>query len=171
MSSGDGPKASNCASIDATRHCGSKWELPTSRYLGSETTSFAAVAVGRRFSHRNDDAALRTGLSQCFELRLVVGLVRALRLAFCLPARAIDSPLAGGSTLGDMQVQLAIGDFSRMTYLSVKALRHYHDVGILEPAQVDPASGYRSYDASQVPVAQVIRRFRDDRQRRSEGRG
>jgi DNA-binding transcriptional MerR regulator len=56
---------------------------------------------------------------------------------------------------------LAIGDFSRMTHLSVKALRHYHDVGLLEPAEVDPASGYRFYEPSQVPIAQVIRRLRD----------
>jgi len=56
---------------------------------------------------------------------------------------------------------LNIGDFSRMTHLSVKALRHYHDVGILEPAAIDPYSGYRSYDAGQVTSAQVIRRLRD----------
>ncbi|HEY1625980.1 MAG TPA: MerR family transcriptional regulator [Streptosporangiaceae bacterium] len=56
---------------------------------------------------------------------------------------------------------LTIGDFSRMTHLSVKALRHYHDVGVLEPATIDPFSGYRSYDTSQVPIAQVIRRLRD----------
>jgi DNA-binding transcriptional MerR regulator len=60
-----------------------------------------------------------------------------------------------------MTVLLTIGDFSRMTHLSVKALRHYHDVGLLEPAEVDRSSGYRLYDAGQVPVAQVIRRFRD----------
>jgi DNA-binding transcriptional MerR regulator len=60
-----------------------------------------------------------------------------------------------------MTVLLTIGDFSRMTHLSVKALRHYHDVGLLEPAEVDRASGYRLYEASQVPIAQVIRRFRD----------
>jgi DNA-binding transcriptional MerR regulator len=56
---------------------------------------------------------------------------------------------------------LTIGEFSRMTHLSVKALRHYHDVGILEPAEVDPHSGYRSYGADQVTPAQVIRRLRD----------
>jgi DNA-binding transcriptional MerR regulator len=56
---------------------------------------------------------------------------------------------------------LNIGQFSRMTHLSVKALRHYHDVGILEPAAIDPYSGYRSYDAGQVTSAQVIRRLRD----------
>lgn len=60
-----------------------------------------------------------------------------------------------------MRVRLAIGDFSRMTHLSVKALRHYHDMGLLEPAEIDSASGYRFYEPSQVPIAQVIRRFRD----------
>lgn len=56
---------------------------------------------------------------------------------------------------------LTIGEFSRMTHLSVKALRHYHDLGVLEPATIDPFTGYRSYDATQVVPAQVIRRLRD----------
>jgi DNA-binding transcriptional MerR regulator len=58
-------------------------------------------------------------------------------------------------------VLLTIGEFSKMTYLSVKALRHYHDVGLLEPADIDPSSGYRRYTADQVATAQAIRRFRD----------
>jgi DNA-binding transcriptional MerR regulator len=57
--------------------------------------------------------------------------------------------------------KLSIGDFSRMTYLSVKALRHYHDVGVLEPASIDPDTGYRFYLPNQVGVAQMIRRLRD----------
>jgi DNA-binding transcriptional MerR regulator len=60
-----------------------------------------------------------------------------------------------------VEVMLTIGEFSRMTYLSVKALRHYHDVGVLTPADIDPATGYRRYAASQVATAQAIRRFRD----------
>jgi DNA-binding transcriptional MerR regulator len=60
-----------------------------------------------------------------------------------------------------VDVTLTIGEFSKMTYLSVKALRHYHDVGLLEPAAVDPSSGYRRYTPDQVPTAQAIRRFRD----------
>lgn len=48
-----------------------------------------------------------------------------------------------------------------MTHLSVKALRYYHDVGLLEPAGIDCDSGYRLYELSQVGTAQVIRRFRD----------
>jgi len=54
-----------------------------------------------------------------------------------------------------------IGDFSRMTFLSVKALRHYHEVGLLPPAEIDPDSGYRRYELDQVPTAQVIRRLRE----------
>jgi DNA-binding transcriptional MerR regulator len=56
---------------------------------------------------------------------------------------------------------LAIGDFSRITHLSIRTLRHYHEVGLLEPAAIDPSSGYRHYTLDQVPIAQVIRRFRD----------
>jgi DNA-binding transcriptional MerR regulator len=56
---------------------------------------------------------------------------------------------------------LSIGDFSRMTFLTVKALRHYHDVGLLEPARTDPASGYRYYQPEQVTQARLIRRLRD----------
>src|SRR5579863_3484033 len=56
---------------------------------------------------------------------------------------------------------LTIGDFSRATHLSIKTLRYYHRVQLLEPAQVDPDTGYRRYTTDQIPVAQVIRRFRD----------
>jgi DNA-binding transcriptional MerR regulator/effector-binding domain-containing protein len=54
-----------------------------------------------------------------------------------------------------------IGEFSRMTFLSVKTLRHYHETGLLSPARIDASSGYRYYDVSQVATTQVIRRFRD----------
>ena len=60
-----------------------------------------------------------------------------------------------------MATMLTIGEFSRMTHLSVKALHHYHDVGVLAPAAIDPHSGYRNYGADQVAAAQVIRRLRD----------
>ena len=60
-----------------------------------------------------------------------------------------------------MQAGLTVGDFSRITHLSVKTLRHYHEVGLLEPATVNPSTGYRYYSGEQVPTAQVIRRLRD----------
>lgn len=55
---------------------------------------------------------------------------------------------------------LAIGDFSRATRLSVKMLRHYHQIGLLEPVHVDRDTGYRRYSTDQISTAQIIRRFR-----------
>ena len=60
-----------------------------------------------------------------------------------------------------MAAQLTVGEFSRITHLSVKTLRHYHQVGLLEPATVNPETGYRYYTPQQIPQAQVIRRLRD----------
>ncbi len=60
-----------------------------------------------------------------------------------------------------MRQQLSIGAFSRLTHLSIKTLRYYHDVGLLEPSLVDPDSGYRYYLPGQVHSAHLIRRFRD----------
>jgi DNA-binding transcriptional MerR regulator/effector-binding domain-containing protein len=60
-----------------------------------------------------------------------------------------------------MAAGLTVGDFSRATHLSIKTLRHYHQVGLLEPTAVNPDTGYRYYSAGQIPTAQVIRRLRD----------
>jgi DNA-binding transcriptional MerR regulator/effector-binding domain-containing protein len=56
---------------------------------------------------------------------------------------------------------VTIGEFSTMTRLSRKALRIYHEQGLLEPAEVDPYTSYRYYDAAQIQPARVIRRLRD----------
>jgi DNA-binding transcriptional MerR regulator len=55
---------------------------------------------------------------------------------------------------------LRIGDFSRASSLSVKALRSYHEAGLLFPADVDPRTGYRSYSVAQLTDAAIIRRLR-----------
>jgi DNA-binding transcriptional MerR regulator len=62
---------------------------------------------------------------------------------------------------GTVTTTVSIGDFARATHLSVKALRHYQEEDLLAPAEVDPDSGYRRYDLTQIPTAQVIRRLRD----------
>jgi DNA-binding transcriptional MerR regulator/effector-binding domain-containing protein len=59
-----------------------------------------------------------------------------------------------------MRPRVTIGDFSRASHLSVKTLRHYHEVGLLEPSEVDLGNGYRYYAEDQIPLAQVIRRLR-----------
>jgi DNA-binding transcriptional MerR regulator len=63
--------------------------------------------------------------------------------------------------MGGVSGYLSIGDFSRATHMTVKTLRHYHQIGLLEPAEVDQYTGYRRYATGQIPAAQVIRRFRD----------
>ncbi|WP_432093938.1 MerR family transcriptional regulator [Streptomyces sp. bgisy100] len=44
----------------------------------------------------------------------------------------------------------AIGDFARHGRVSVRMLRHYDAIGLLAPARVDPATGYRFYTAAQL---------------------
>ena len=61
----------------------------------------------------------------------------------------------------DVSTQLSIGEFARVTHLSVRTLRRYHDAGLLEPDRVDGSSGYRYYSAEQIPTAQVIHRLRE----------
>lgn len=51
---------------------------------------------------------------------------------------------------------LTIGTFSLVTGLSVTSLRHYADVGVLVPAEVDVATGYRRYDLAQVPAGRTV---------------
>jgi DNA-binding transcriptional MerR regulator len=43
-----------------------------------------------------------------------------------------------------------IGEFARHGRVSVRMLRHYDAIGLLRPAEVDPATGYRTYEASQL---------------------
>lgn len=55
---------------------------------------------------------------------------------------------------------LRIGEFARASWLSIKALRAYHEMGLLVPTEVDPHTGYRSYSGAQLIDAAVIRRLR-----------
>ena len=55
---------------------------------------------------------------------------------------------------------LPIGRFAKATRLSVKALRHYDQLGLLRPAHVDPSSGYRYYRPAQANQAEAIRILR-----------
>ncbi|MBN2803366.1 MAG: MerR family transcriptional regulator [Deltaproteobacteria bacterium] len=57
-------------------------------------------------------------------------------------------------------VKLSIGDFSRISKLTVKTLRMYHERGLLIPAYVDETSGYRFYDERNWETARVIVQLR-----------
>jgi DNA-binding transcriptional MerR regulator len=59
-----------------------------------------------------------------------------------------------------MKTSYSIGEFSKVTGLSVKTLRFYHEKGLLLPSSVDDATGYRFYDESKLEKARVIMRLR-----------
>jgi DNA-binding transcriptional MerR regulator/predicted transcriptional regulator YdeE len=55
----------------------------------------------------------------------------------------------------------AIGEFARHGRVSVRMLRHYDAIGLLRPAHVDPATGYRSYQAAQLAELNRIVALKD----------
>jgi DNA-binding transcriptional MerR regulator len=58
-------------------------------------------------------------------------------------------------------VLMRTGVFARASTLSVKALRMYHEMGLLVPAVVDPETGYRAYSPAQLTDAAIIRLLRE----------
>jgi DNA-binding transcriptional MerR regulator len=55
---------------------------------------------------------------------------------------------------------IPIGGLARLSGLTIKALRHYDEIGLLEPARVDASSGYRYYALEQLREADAISRLR-----------
>lgn len=56
--------------------------------------------------------------------------------------------------------EVGIGEFARRSRLSVKALRLYDERGVLVPARVDGATGYRYYDVAQLDAARLVAMLR-----------
>ena len=54
-----------------------------------------------------------------------------------------------------------IGDFANLARVSTRVLRHYDRIGLLAPAHVDPATGYRFYSAKQLADVNQIVALRD----------
>lgn len=52
------------------------------------------------------------------------------------------------------EIMFKIGEFSKLTQVSIRMLRYYDEIGLLRPASVDLSTGYRMYCASQIPVLQ-----------------
>jgi DNA-binding transcriptional MerR regulator len=56
--------------------------------------------------------------------------------------------------------EISIGEFTRRSRLSVKALRRYAELGVLTPARVDRNSGYRYYEVGQLDDARLVAMLR-----------
>lgn len=51
---------------------------------------------------------------------------------------------------------LKIGDFSKLSRISIRMLRHYDEIGLLVPVNIDVFTGYRYYSEAQLPLANRI---------------
>ncbi len=51
---------------------------------------------------------------------------------------------------------IRIGDFSKLSRISIKTLRYYDEMGLLKPVEVDPFTGYRLYEYSQLSTLNRI---------------
>ncbi len=56
---------------------------------------------------------------------------------------------------------IRIGDFSKISLVSVKTLRYYDELGLLKPVQVDPFTGYRMYEFHQLERLNRILALKD----------
>ncbi len=56
---------------------------------------------------------------------------------------------------------IRIGDFARLSQVSIVTLRHYDEFGLLEPIAVDPVTGYRYYSVGQLPRLNRILSLKD----------
>ena len=54
----------------------------------------------------------------------------------------------------------SIGEFSTIGGITVRTLRFYHELGLLVPATIDPATNYRTYDERNLETAKVIAALR-----------
>lgn len=54
-----------------------------------------------------------------------------------------------------------IGEFSKLTQVTIRMLRYYDKMGLLKPAQIDPWTGYRMYSVDQIPILNKIIYLRD----------
>ena len=56
---------------------------------------------------------------------------------------------------------LKIGDFSKLSRISVRMLRHYDEIGLLRPVFVDQFTDYRYYAENQLPIVGRITALKD----------
>ncbi len=54
-----------------------------------------------------------------------------------------------------------IGDFSKLTFVSIRMLRYYDEIGLFKPIKIDNFTNYRYYSAAQIPLLNLIVRLRD----------
>ena len=73
----------------------------------------------------------------------------------------MDAPDGRAANEDGARELISIGRFGRLSGLSIGALRHYDELDLLRPAEVDRFTGYRRYRIDQLELARAIGRLRD----------
>jgi len=63
--------------------------------------------------------------------------------------------------MGGLKIVFKIGEFSKLTQVSIRMLRYYDETGLLKPAEIDKFTSYRLYSSEQIPVLNKIIFLRD----------
>jgi hypothetical protein len=118
-------------------------------------TGISALYLAARLAQ---DDELITLWSTASPLPRRTGIIRCIRIR---PRSRLDPGTVSGLRPGD--VMLSIGDFARHGRVSVRMLRHYDAIGLLQPAYFDQVTGYRSYDAHAglTPAGPAIAYYED----------
>jgi len=61
----------------------------------------------------------------------------------------------------EVNIMLKIGEFSKLSRVSIRMLRHYDDIGLLKPAEIDDFTGYRYYREDQLFIVARITALKD----------
>src|SRR5215469_3008419 len=67
----------------------------------------------------------------------------------------------GGAAMREHTAMLKIGEFSQLSQVTVRTLRHYDEIGLLRPTHIDPSSDYRYYSIEQLPALHRILALKD----------
>lgn len=59
------------------------------------------------------------------------------------------------------ETMFRIGEFSRLTQVTIRMLRYYDEMGLLKPEEIDTQTNYRMYSIEQIPVLNKIVYLRD----------
>jgi DNA-binding transcriptional MerR regulator len=147
------PSASESGALGRTRTCGLPLRRPLPNVQPVRPGAVTYAAVLRRV-HRAP--AGPAGVPEFAQRGLALS-------GEASTGSALGSALGAGLTMGFVArpVLLRTGAFARAPTLSLKALRVYHEMGLLVPSVMDPETGYRAYSPAQLTDTAIIRLLRE----------
>lgn len=122
----------------------------------TEISQKSSVGAGLRPLHNAFDDRARTSFGAP-----IAGVLISTRLFRGPRAEvALDSQVGRDHRVFGVDDLVTIGTFSMLSGISVVALRHYDELGVLKPTSTDPRTGYRRYSRKQLEQAWLVAELR-----------